>query len=340
LSGPIGVVEYDLDWPERFRREADRIRAVLGDRVLQLEHAGSTSLPGLPAKPIIDMVLEVPDSADEAAYVPVLESAGYRVELPARPLCCGRPLYYYGMLDTAKRSLKHVLRDLGPSIRSGVPIIGMEPSCLAVFRYDLPSLFPDAQDPQRLSTPAMRGRLPPRARFGSFRGPKRWASARTSRFKRQAAMRRHPARCARHGVQGLGRQFGFEAEAAAGRVAGAQRSAGRRGALAHAEQAVPGARVRRARSVVADPQPQQVTVVAQLDVDGRAGGVPPGVGQGLLHDAVGGQLHARIEPGDRTGHDQPDDGTRGLAGLVDQAAELRQARLRIPVRPRARGNPA
>jgi len=60
LSGPIGVVEYGLDWPERFRREADRIRAVLGDRVLQLEHAGSTSLPGLPAKPIIDMFLWSP----------------------------------------------------------------------------------------------------------------------------------------------------------------------------------------------------------------------------------------------------------------------------------------
>ncbi len=58
-------------------REATRIRAVLGDRVLMLEHVGSTSVPGLAAKPIIDIILAVADSADEAAYVPAMESAGY-----------------------------------------------------------------------------------------------------------------------------------------------------------------------------------------------------------------------------------------------------------------------
>jgi len=77
LSAPIRVVEYDPDWPERFRREADGIRAVLGDRVLLLEHVGSTAVPGLPAKPIIDMLLVLANSADEPAFVPAMEGAGY-----------------------------------------------------------------------------------------------------------------------------------------------------------------------------------------------------------------------------------------------------------------------
>ena len=60
-----------------YRREADRITAALDRRVLQLEHAGSTAVPGLAAKPVIDIVLVVADSADETAYVPDLEAAGY-----------------------------------------------------------------------------------------------------------------------------------------------------------------------------------------------------------------------------------------------------------------------
>jgi GrpB-like predicted nucleotidyltransferase (UPF0157 family) len=77
VSGPIHLAEYDPDWPELFRREEARIRAALGERALLLEHAGSTSVPGLAAKPIIDIVLAVPDSADEDAYVPAMEAAGY-----------------------------------------------------------------------------------------------------------------------------------------------------------------------------------------------------------------------------------------------------------------------
>jgi GrpB-like predicted nucleotidyltransferase (UPF0157 family) len=79
LNGRIVLVEYDPTWPRLFEREAERIRAALGERdpVLRLEHAGSTSVPGLAAKPIIDIVLVVADSADEAAYVPALEQAGY-----------------------------------------------------------------------------------------------------------------------------------------------------------------------------------------------------------------------------------------------------------------------
>jgi GrpB-like predicted nucleotidyltransferase (UPF0157 family) len=76
-NAPIALAEYDPAWPALFAREASRIRAALGSRALLLEHAGSTSVPGLAAKPIIDIVLAVPDSADEPAYVQALEAAGY-----------------------------------------------------------------------------------------------------------------------------------------------------------------------------------------------------------------------------------------------------------------------
>ena len=79
LTGKIQVVDDDPDWPRLFEREAERIRDVLGERVGQLEHVGSTSVPGLAAKPIIDILLVVPDSSDEPAYVPDLEAAGYRL---------------------------------------------------------------------------------------------------------------------------------------------------------------------------------------------------------------------------------------------------------------------
>jgi GrpB-like predicted nucleotidyltransferase (UPF0157 family) len=77
LNGPVQLVEYDPAWPARFEREASRIRAALGDRARRLEHVGSTSVPGLPAKPIIDVLLVVSDSSDESTYLPALESAGY-----------------------------------------------------------------------------------------------------------------------------------------------------------------------------------------------------------------------------------------------------------------------
>jgi GrpB-like predicted nucleotidyltransferase (UPF0157 family) len=77
LQGRIEIRDYDPEWPGLFEREAARIRSVLGDRVMRLEHAGSTSVPGLPAKPIIDLVMELPDSSDEPAYLPDMEAAGY-----------------------------------------------------------------------------------------------------------------------------------------------------------------------------------------------------------------------------------------------------------------------
>ena len=76
-DGPIHLADYDPAWPRLYAREAGRIRAALGDRVRRMEHVGSTSVPGLAAKPIIDVVLAVPKSADEAAYVPAMEATGY-----------------------------------------------------------------------------------------------------------------------------------------------------------------------------------------------------------------------------------------------------------------------
>jgi GrpB-like predicted nucleotidyltransferase (UPF0157 family) len=76
-NAPIVLVAYDPQWPVMYDREASRIRAALASLATRVEHVGSTSVPGLAAKPIIDIVLAVPDSADEAAYVPALEAAGY-----------------------------------------------------------------------------------------------------------------------------------------------------------------------------------------------------------------------------------------------------------------------
>jgi GrpB-like predicted nucleotidyltransferase (UPF0157 family) len=76
-NAPVSLSPYDPAWPRRYAVEADMIRVALGDGVLCLEHVGSTSVPGLVAKPVIDILLVIADPADEAAYVPALEAAGY-----------------------------------------------------------------------------------------------------------------------------------------------------------------------------------------------------------------------------------------------------------------------
>jgi GrpB-like predicted nucleotidyltransferase (UPF0157 family)/GNAT superfamily N-acetyltransferase len=81
LDGRVLIVDYDPLWADLFEREAARIRAILGERALRIEHVGSTSVSGLPAKPVIDIVLVVPDSADETAYVPALAATGYRLHV-------------------------------------------------------------------------------------------------------------------------------------------------------------------------------------------------------------------------------------------------------------------
>ncbi|MER6987795.1 GrpB family protein [Saccharopolyspora hirsuta] len=88
----ITLADYDPDWPRLFQREADRVRAVLGDTALRVEHVGSTAVPGLPAKPIIDLVLVVPNSADEQSYLPALESVGYVLRIREPDWCEHRVL--------------------------------------------------------------------------------------------------------------------------------------------------------------------------------------------------------------------------------------------------------
>ena len=74
-------MDYDPLWPRLFQRESDRIRAALDVRALQIEHTGSTSVPGLAAKPVIDILLVVVDSANESEYAPALEGSGYRLHI-------------------------------------------------------------------------------------------------------------------------------------------------------------------------------------------------------------------------------------------------------------------
>jgi Fe-S oxidoreductase len=85
------------------------------------------------------------------AAVHVLERGGFHVEVPQNPLCCGRPLFDYGMLATAKQWLGNILQTLEPEIEAGVPVVGLEPSCLALFRDELGELFPDRESAKRLA---------------------------------------------------------------------------------------------------------------------------------------------------------------------------------------------
>jgi Fe-S oxidoreductase len=90
-----------------------------------------------------------PDIAKAA--VEVLETAGCSVELPRGHVCCGRPLYDFGMLDLARRQLEQILERLRPQIRDGVEVVGLEPSCVDVFRDELVNMLPHDEDAKRLS---------------------------------------------------------------------------------------------------------------------------------------------------------------------------------------------
>jgi Fe-S oxidoreductase len=85
------------------------------------------------------------------ATVAVLEAAGWRVEIPQKPLCCGRPLYSFGFLDTAARLWRSILETLAPYIEDGTPIVGVEPACVTAFRDELLQLRPRDRDARRLS---------------------------------------------------------------------------------------------------------------------------------------------------------------------------------------------
>jgi FAD/FMN-containing dehydrogenase/Fe-S oxidoreductase len=90
-----------------------------------------------------------PETAQAA--VEVLEAAGFQVRIPDRHICCGRPLYDFGMLDQAKRQLRQIIANMRPAIDSGVPVVGLEPACVAVFRDELVNLFPKDEVAQKLS---------------------------------------------------------------------------------------------------------------------------------------------------------------------------------------------
>lgn len=110
-SPPIVVDDYDPAWPERFRREAAKIRAALGEVARAVEHIGSTSVPGLAAKPIIDILLVVEDSSDELSYVPALEEAGYTLRVRERDF------HEHRMLRTAAKDVHvHVYSPDSPEI--------------------------------------------------------------------------------------------------------------------------------------------------------------------------------------------------------------------------------
>ncbi len=85
------------------------------------------------------------------AAVEVIEAAGFQVIIPSKALCCGRPLYDFGMLDRAKILLREILDVLRTEIASSTPVVGLEPSCVAVFRDELMNLFPMDEDARRLS---------------------------------------------------------------------------------------------------------------------------------------------------------------------------------------------
>lgn len=86
-----------------------------------------------------------------AAATEVLEHAGFRVVTPKQPVCCGRPLYDFGFLDMAKDYLHETLEVLRPKIEQGVPMVGLEPSCVTVFRDEMIDLLPNIKDAERLS---------------------------------------------------------------------------------------------------------------------------------------------------------------------------------------------
>jgi len=90
-----------------------------------------------------------PATANAAADV--LEAAGYEVIIPRKRLCCGRPLYDWGFLGMAKNLLRETMEALKPELDAGIPIVGLEPSCVSVFRDELPNLFPRHDDAKRLS---------------------------------------------------------------------------------------------------------------------------------------------------------------------------------------------
>jgi GrpB-like predicted nucleotidyltransferase (UPF0157 family) len=105
----VVVQDYDPQWPVLFEADSQAIRASLGSTALAVEHVGSTSVPGLAAKPVVDILLQVPDSADEDAYVPALEQLGYQLRI-REPDWLEHRVLYQRVDDGATHSVNvHVL---------------------------------------------------------------------------------------------------------------------------------------------------------------------------------------------------------------------------------------
>jgi Fe-S oxidoreductase len=129
------------------------------------------------------------------AAVAVLETAGFRVIIPQKRLCCGRPLYDFGMLDRAKKLWLEILEALRPQIRAGIPLVGLEPSCTAAFRDELLNLYPHDEDAQRLA-----GQVYTLAEFLTKRAPDFRHRLAQSPFRRRAIVHGH---CHHKAIMGM-----------------------------------------------------------------------------------------------------------------------------------------
>ncbi|HLH78010.1 MAG TPA: FAD-linked oxidase C-terminal domain-containing protein [Candidatus Binataceae bacterium] len=106
---------------------------------------------GRPVMLFVDTFSNFFDPKPAIAAVAVMERAGFRVQLPARDFCCGRPLFDQGMLSMARRWLEQAMAIMAPALGADIPIVGLEPGCLLTFRDELPGLFPDEPRAKKLA---------------------------------------------------------------------------------------------------------------------------------------------------------------------------------------------
>ncbi|MFJ1613340.1 MULTISPECIES: GrpB family protein [unclassified Streptomyces] len=117
LNSDIKLMDYTPEWAAAFAEEARRMSDDLGALPHRIEHTGSTSVPGLPAKPVIDILLIVPDSADESAYVPSLTPLGYALAVREPDWYEHRVLRKPDLAPSAESVNLHVLSTGCPEIR-------------------------------------------------------------------------------------------------------------------------------------------------------------------------------------------------------------------------------
>jgi FAD/FMN-containing dehydrogenase/Fe-S oxidoreductase len=140
--------------PETFKSWFFRTRAWYGGRPRPPEdfkEPASSAPAGLPVMLWPDTFNNYFLPSTARAAVEILETAGFRVVVPHANLCCGRPLYDFGMLDRAQTLLLQILDELEPEIEAGIPIVGLEPSCVTVFRDELVNFFPRDERAKKLS---------------------------------------------------------------------------------------------------------------------------------------------------------------------------------------------